>query len=494
MLATDEHITIQNAGPIEGSFEIPLSGPGLYELTGSRGRGKTTVLSALGLIAGHKTAITVHDGELAGEVSGFGVIAPIASRKRSRGELEVDTIDTERFDLTDLIDPPAKTAETRDAIRIKAIAALSGLKLSPEDFHELVGGETEFQELGIEETADPVAFCRRIKSAIEAEARRREAIADQEKGSAKAIESATGDIDLDAESDASVLAAAAEEAASKLSRLREGAARAESQRRETDQAKQRLKDAIASYKGPSSKDAYAKVESKNAAKAAAFDELEKLQAQLVEAEKAAELATHEADQALAVAESADQHESVIEQLGDVIKSDMEAAPEPEEIDAAESALEQARAAQEQGVRVRDAKASIKQADAHRELEADARAKAESLRGIAASVFSVLTAKLETKHLRVESINAVPRLVVDHETRGKTLFDQDNGLSDGERVLFSIQELLPRLGDPGMLPIPQRVYQDLPPEDRKQLGSYAAHHGLYLFGAQVTDGDLEVRKV
>jgi len=83
------------------------------------------------------------------------------------------------------------------------------------------------------------------------------------------------------------------------------------------------------------------------------------------------------------------------------------------------------------------------------------------------------------------------LFVEHPRRGKTLFDRVNGLSDGERVDFTLRELLPHIKSPGLLPIPQRVWQDLQPTDRKDLHALAVDKGLYLFGAQVDDGELRV---
>lgn len=51
-----------NAGPIEGTFKIDLSdGPGVYELRGYRGSGKSTVLAAVDLLSGHRVDVTLHD-------------------------------------------------------------------------------------------------------------------------------------------------------------------------------------------------------------------------------------------------------------------------------------------------------------------------------------------------------------------------------------------------------------------------------------------------
>ncbi len=51
-----------------------------------------------------------------------------------------------------------------------------------------------------------------------------------------------------------------------------------------------------------------------------------------------------------------------------------------------------------------------------------------------------------------------------------------------------QVILQAIPSPGLLPIPQRVWQDLQPSDRNDLHKLAVDKGLYLFGAQVDDGD------
>lgn len=110
---------------------------------------------------------------------------------------------------------------------------------------------------------------------------------------------------------------------------------------------------------------------------------------------------------------------------------------------------------------------------------------------AAKVFECLAQSLNTKYLQILPVDGNPRLFVKHPTRGRTAFDQVNGLSDGERVDFTLKELLPYIESPGLLPIPQRVWQDLQPSDREELHALAVEKGLYLFGAQVDDGDLRV---
>jgi len=494
-MATAEmtEVKLENVGPINGEFKIHLDGPGLYELRGSKGRGKTTALSALSLISGHKVALTVHDGELSGSVEGFGVVAPVGSRKKSRGECSVDTLDTEKFDLVDLIDPDGKTPETRDSVRIKALASLINLKLEPSDYYDLVGGQTEFEELGVAETDDPVLFASRVKAALDKAAKQKEDYSKTEVGHAKALEEQASGVDLNAESDPESLADAVDKASADLTALEQQAKAALEAIENTKRAKERLYIAQESYDGPPVTEAQAVRDAKQQELNEALELKQQLELQLQRAKESLAAKQGEYNETVAVLAAAEQHAADIQRWKDSIGDPVEPVPQ-EKIEAAKVAKQKARDSHEAGVRIRDAKKAAAQAQSHKAAAVDADAQASDLRGAASEVFGILTEKLRTSVIRIEQVAGSPRLVVDHPDRGKTLFDQVDGLSDGERVRASIDELLPLVKSPGLFAIPQRTYQDLPPTDREQLAAYANENGLYLFGAQVTDGDLSVVKL
>lgn len=479
-------VSLTNVGPIEGTFTIDCSaGPGLYELQGGKGRGKSTVLSALNLIAGHKVQLTVHDGELSGAVEGFGVVVPVGSRKRRKGELELASLDSDRYEIADLIDPPGKTAETRDATRIKVLAQLSGVELSEADFHDLVGGADRFAKLGVDASEDALTLCTRVKASIEAAARQQESIADRELGRAEALRTQIEGVDLDVEADPAALAAAAEKSAAELSALQERRTARENAKQERETAQQRLQQAEAAYDGPT-------VEEATKIRDEASEALQKARDALAEAERLVGLRISEAGNSEQQLRAAQQHAATVATWRETLAGTL---PEPvtdAELHQAQEALQSARQAQETGVRVRDARKAAASADEARESAKQARRYGDRLREVAAGVWDILTAKIESSHLRIEPVDGVPRLVVDHPRRGKTLYDTVNGLSDGERVRFAIDELLPRLPTPALFPLPQRTYQDLEPADRVELSRYAGERGIYLFGAQVTEGELKVR--
>ena len=79
-------IELTSGGPIEGTFPIDLSpGPGVYEFRGKRGSGKTTCISSIDLLAGHKVDVTLHDGAISGKVEGFGGGAGEREQKENIG-------------------------------------------------------------------------------------------------------------------------------------------------------------------------------------------------------------------------------------------------------------------------------------------------------------------------------------------------------------------------------------------------------------------------
>jgi len=490
---TEFDVTFTNSGPIEGEFEVSITGPGLYELRGSKGKGKTSVLAGLSILSGHKVDLTVHDGELSGEIRGFGVVAPIGRKKR-RGKVEVDVIPTEKFDLVDLIDPDGKTPETRDATRIKALVSLLDVSIGPKDFYSLMGGESSFDGLGIEPTDDPILFATRIKRSIDSEAKGRENVANSHYAHATALLEAVDKVDLTAPCSAHVLAHAVESATVELATLCEQVAAAEKGEDRHREAEKKYSELQGLYQGPTGDQAQFDYDVAAAAVEERKADVEDIERLLREAKaKLGDADTHWQKMELEF-KRAIQHENDISQWAMLMKEGILVAPSADEIVGAEIAKKEALRLQEEGVRIRDAKGSKVQADQHRLDGVDAEGEASRLRAAAAGVFGVVTEKLKTKVIRVEDVAGSPRLVVDHPERGKTLFDQLDGLSDGERVRSSIDELLPHLKSPGLFPIPQRTYQDLPPRDRRELARYAEENGLFVFGAQVTDGELRVEKI
>jgi hypothetical protein len=503
---SDLTLEVENPGPIQGTFEIDLSaGPTLYELRGKRGSGKSTILSCLSLLQGHKVDITVHDGELGGQVRGFGRVVPISSRRRPKGELELETLDAERFGFSDLIDPPGKTAVTRDKNSIEALVSCTGVKGEASQFYELLGGQERYESLGIKETDDPVLLASRVQEALYARARTEEQVADTERGHAAAADEIGEDLDLEAESDAKTLQDHLQEVMREQEALRERNRHARKDERARQEARDALEDDASEYKGLTSEQASEKaskaLEAEQAAAntvAVAEDGVEAAREALKRAESHLEGARREHREAAtrleeceAAEATAVDHERTLQRWKEQIESDpVEPVPEAE-LKCAEEAVQAAQEAVEHGAVVRRALEQQTRARSHTEAAERHERTAADLRALGARTFEVLAQSLNTRHIRIESIDGHPRLVVDHPTRGKTFFDRKNGLSDGERVVTAIREILPLVPSPGWFFLPQRTYQDIQPQDRRDLARYAQERGIYLFGAIVTDDDLHV---
>lgn len=484
-------IEITDGGPIEGTFEIDLSpGPGVYEFRGARGSGKTTCISSIDWLAGHKVDVTLHDGAVSGKVEGFGVVAPIGGRKRRKGEFDLDTIDAEKFSLTDLIDPPGKTPEVRDAHAIKALAVLSEAKADESLYYELAGGQAAFDQLGVQQTTDPVLLATRVKQAYDKLAREKQNTAEAEARHAAPLEFVPDGLDMSKASDLTALGSVRDEARDELQRLVSEQTGGIVKEKEIAQAKARLTTIKAEYTGPS-------IEAAEQARQATIDKgtearslVETLERQLERARAAVETCKTEYIAANATYEAAKSHHAAVEEL-QTLAAQTVTYPNDDDVDAAQKAVDAATAAYDQGVRIRDVKRNQEAAKAHRAAAGAAEKEADEAHNRAGQVFDILAQSLHTSHLQIHSVDGEPRLFVQHPKRGRTAFDRVNGLSDGERVDFTLRELLPHIGSPGLLPIPQRVWQDLQPTDRKALHELAVEKGLFLFGAQVDDGELRV---
>ncbi len=486
-----ETIDITNPGPIEGVFSIDLSkGPGAYEFRGARGTGKTTCISSIDWLAGHKVDVTLHDGAISGKVEGFGAVAPIGGRKRRKGVFELDTIDAEKFSLTDLIDPPGKTPEVRDAHAIKALAVLSEAEADVKLYYDLAGGQAAFDALGIAETNDPVLLATRVKSAFDKAGTQSARTAEAEVGHAIPLEHVPDDLDMEQSSNLTELGRVRDTA--RDDRMCRIASRDNGIAKENAiaAAAGRLQQVRDEYSGPTVLDAADTQRTSIAREVEVGSRVEKLTRELEQARDA--LAARKTN-SVAVGleyEAAKSHAAAVEEL-QTIASQTVTYPEESVITEFNRAVERATTAYDMGVRIRDVKQNQEKAKVHREAAQKAEKGMEEARNKAGQVFDVLARSLHTQHLEIFSVDGNPRLFVKHPRRGKTAFDRVNGLSDGERVDFTLRELLPHIASPGVLPIPQRIWQDLQPTDRTNLHKLAVDKGLFIFGAQVDDGDLRI---
>jgi predicted ATP-binding protein involved in virulence len=489
---TTEVLELENAGPIQGTFAIDVSkGPGLYVLRGSKGSGKSTVLKSLELLRGCDTTITIHDGELSGHVSGFGVVRPLGARKRAKGDFELESLGDVSF--ADFVHPQGKTPETRDKQCIQALVALTGVKADPSVYYPIVFGKDAYDRLGVKATDDPILLASRVKEALDAIKRKLETTADVEQGNADQIERQAGEYPKDASDDVEAALAARDAAKKTADRLYEQASQAAEQEKARHQAQKQLDAAKANYAGPTSVqartihdaavDAYAKLEAK----------VEELKRELHTAQHAAQLAAEKATSANATLQAAVSHEKTVSAWQIQLDAPVMSAPTDEQRAEAAAAVAAANAAHELAVKVREARQRLEQAAKHKAAAADARKKAEKVKAAAGEVFATLAGQLKTTRIKVESVEDQVRLVCEHpRRRKKVFFNGETDLSEGERTMLAIEELLPRIDSPGLFALPQESFAAIQPLDRKSLHAFAIERGIYVWGAIISDGPLNVQ--
>lgn len=485
-----EVLELENAGPIQGTFAIDVSkGPGLYVLRGSKGSGKSTVLKSLELLRGCDTTITIHDGELSGHVSGFGVVRPLGARKRAKGEFELESLGDVSF--ADFVHPQGKTAETRDKACISALVALTGVKADPAVYYPIVFGKEAYDRLGVKATDDPILLASRVKEALDAIKRKLETTADVEQGNADQIERQAGEYPKNASDDVEAALTARDAAKQTADRLYEQARQAAEQAKTRQQAQQQLDAAKESYEGPTFQDAtVAWRESEDACDKTAL-RIQDLERQLENARAESEAAVMQAKSAKRLMQAAESHEQTIATWQAQLDAPAMPAPTDDQRAEAAAAVVSANAAHELAVKVREARQRLAEAAKHKAAAADARKKAEKVKAAAGEVFATLASQLKTTRIMVESVEDQVRLTVQHPKRGKVFFNGDGDLSEGERIMAAIDELLPRVGSPGIFDVPQEVFQGVQPADRVTIHQYAKEHGIYVWGAIVTDGPLAV---
>jgi len=335
-----------------------------------------------------------------------------------------------------------------------------------------------------------VLLATRIKQAYDKQAREKQNTAEAELKHAAPLEIVPDGLDMSQSSDLTVLGNVRDEARDRQQSLTAAREVGQQTEREVSQAKERIERVKAEYTGLTANDARQSLEKAESVAAKADEEVQAISARLAQAKERASAARFEVKVAEGKVDTALQHDAAVSTLAEVTSRKV-SYPSAEEIAQATTTVAAATQAYEQGIRIHDAKINHEKAKRHREAAEEAEKEASEAKNKAGQVFDILAQSLHTTHLHIKSVDGNPRLFVDHPKRGRTVFDRVNGLSDGERVDFTLRELLPHIGSPGLLPIPQRVWQDLQPTDRQNLHSLAAEKGLYVFGAQVTDETLHV---
>lgn len=482
-------VAIENIGPIEhAQFDLV---PGVTVIEGAPGVGKSTALETINFVVnGQKSSrITKRDGASRGLAEVDGKVVRVSKTMRTEGELSIEGLGD--FSIASLHNPPFKTAETRDAHRIKALAVIAGAAIKPESFYHLLGGKADFRDIVPSrafETDDPVEMTSRIKGAIEEECRRVEKLERTEQERAQAQLELVEGVDLDTVYNEASLQRGLEDAIREHSRTKEKRETWLKTQKAAEQARARLAEL------PPGKSVAEAEETHRAACKVQLDAQElvdDLAGKLRDAKHALTLAENKALAAYEMLSVAKSEVSLRGELDAAIEAASGATETTEdEVDDASQSVGDARNAVKAGMQVRQAIEAQEKAQTHLDKAKEHRDHAEKLRIAAAGTFDVLSesiAKIEDCPLRVRlDEENVPQLVCATDRSEHEPFES---LSDGERldVIMGIATRHNRL-----IPMSQAQFGELAPSLRTKLHELAQKHGAYIITAQATDGELRGR--
>ena len=472
-------IQIENCGPVEKiAIPIPEHG-GIVVLRGRNEAGKTKTLETIHRLMGDGSAkIQKRDGSvLPGVAEGLGVRVTFGSSTRTRGELEAVALQG-RLDLSDLIQPPLKSSDAADRVRIKTLLRLMGVQADPAVFNDLFSGRMEMEailEVDTLRETDLVEMARRAKADLERAARAQESAADVERGHAETCREMVGEADLDAPCDARWLQEVHSRAIGTLAGLLSTREHAQKTRAAAEQAREMKDRHLADYHGPSVQDA-AKRERE------LRKDVERLRRELASAERNLAAADAERKAAEKHAEMLLAWDATIERAAAI--EDVTDA----EIAAAEQALQAAQDAMAAGETIRKAREQAQKEARHRESEKQHRSRADALRDRARAIDGILSELIQCPGLTVRD----GRIFTIDERRDRDVPFAERSM--GWRSRFAVDVALPYLrnlaGDRlGLMTVSQEIWQGLDPGNRRALADHCRQNRVVLVTAEAADGDL-----
>ena len=478
-----KNMTIKDVGPIEQlAIQCPVDG-GVVVLRGRNGSGKSTALkSAEALVAGKGKLSSRDDCRSSGRIDGFGGTMVIGAKTTRAGEIEVASLEG-RLNIADLVEPPLKDPAAADRQRIKALVSLTGVEPTCKAFADIIGDEmADFIAGATWSGKDMLDVAVKAKRDLEGAARIKENESSMREGQAKGLEESAKDIDMSGESDETVLRESHMQASGNLRVLRERQEAAIKSADKLAHARVSLQSAEDSYSGPSIRDALEHVEKTDDALAEANRVVSRLQKQLDEATHTAERKQDEYKAAKISLQLAEQHTETVAMYKSVLEGTATKAPEQSDLDAAETALNEASLALENGAIIRRAKGKIAEAAQVREIANEAAYTASQLRIAATQIDEVLSNAIKTPQLFVRD----GRLYTMHATRGETLFHE---LSEGERWTLAFDIAAPIVGEHGIMILPQGAWESLDPENRAHVAALAAKYKITVLTAEATSDGL-----
>jgi len=551
-----ETIEIKNVGPVT-RLNFQVDEPGLYEILGHNGAGKSKSLEAVSAVVEGGGKLVANDEVGEGRVSAFDVDLRVGRRTTRSGELTARTIGGES--LTVFVDPGMRDVERADLERAKALCVLGRIPVDLPAIAETLGIELEgLRAIATEralkhETVPEVAAA--IKRDVEEDAREVEDAAKKAESDAAAIRKTVPEFDPAAERDEAKLARWSEEAVRALATAEAEEKAARNARAAGDAARKRLDEL---GPAPDEADLKADLATANASVAAAESllqphriaeeprvvaamdkslvaskDVEARNTALAEARRAVEAAESrlavaiemesKAFEILAAAKrevgaemsgalsEAQARRSAAEdalEAGRRAIADREAAREAVERASAtadpdgiaarvaqlRSSVEAARKAVQNGAVLRSYAAKLAEAETIDSMIAEKKAEAKRLRELASACEEVVTRAIAKVAPRGMRFRR-GRLVLPTERGPETPFAE---LSKGERTKVGIDVVVDALGEGPegtrpVLVIPQELNEGLDPEARAAVREHLRSRKAIGISARATLGDLRVEE-
>ena len=487
-------IKIENAGPVE-SLTVPVQDKGgIVVIMGPNDSGKSESLKAYQKLLGGNEQIRKRYGTPRGVVEGLGVKLSLMANTRVSGECEAVSLEGE-LDIGELIDPGVKDPRRADALRIKALLKVRGVRANLARFLPLVGDDEhwlgELASDGTHAAIDLVDMAAGLKKDFEKESRSLADYAKTAEAGARAKRESAEGLDMDAVSNADILqgqweAAIKHEATTTQTRVAQVTAL-----NKRDTAKRNLAEAEAGYKGPTLVDAQAALNEADKAETDAGNAVEIAQRELNKAQSLLEATQSRCRKSMAQRDATAQHQQVMAGWAETIAAaaDVEGVSDAD-MESATHAVLDARSAVEHGVRVRDAKKALAEA-ADLQIDADTLQKqADQLRDAAKGTNDVLADAVSVGTLiPVADDNGNFRFAVQSKN-GDDRRTYYHDLGPGRRTMIAVTEAASclRALDPDALKIalivlPQGPWQDLDYANRCLVREHVRSLGVNLVAAQ-----------
>lgn len=489
---SDNHtISATNLGPIE-SASFSLRNPGVTVLVAPNGSGKSILLEAVQAAARGEGKLPLRDRTKKGKVEAFGATITIGGTCRHTGEFEVVHLEG-RFDLAGLVDPRLKSPVAADKARIKALVSLTNVQASPELFRTHEAFEDFDKVVGPEALAtdDLIEMAAKIKACYDEEALKCERRKEFEYGKAVALAPAS-EIDLDTESDASVLQLAYNEARDEVTRLEEQARSAETNRERFAQAEQLLEEFCEDELEAERDELSEWLETVDGSLEEKNREIQALLAEVEIRRGEVKSIQSKAVNSRARIASIERQLSLLEGAKAIVSAGSSDAPDETVIAEAKAEMDRASAAIDTGATIRAAKANLAKIAEHRRTAKEMEERAVRYRDAGKSTDEVLSGCIKCSQLRVESDGKSARLVTDHATRGPSIPYHE--LSEGEQWTLAIDIGADQVGEGGLLVISQVGWEGIDGAHKILIHNHAVERGVYILTAKASEDPEAKREI